>query len=63
MVRMIVGKEERIDLAHERALRHVDLSQTDSGSTPGIKQQFQISRFYERAWSKPIQILCRCRVK
>jgi hypothetical protein len=51
-----MGKEERIDLAHDRALRHVDLSQTDSSAPPSVKKQFFISCFYERAWAEPIQI-------
>src|SRR5262245_40989988 len=53
---MVMGKEERIDLGHDRALRHEDLSQTDGSAPPSVKKQFLISRFYERARSEPVQI-------
>jgi hypothetical protein len=53
---MIVGNEERIDLAHDPDHRQVDLSQSDGRATPSVKKQFLISRFYERAWTEPIQV-------
>jgi hypothetical protein len=47
-----VGKKNHIDFA----LAEAELPHADWNAPPSVKKQFLISRFYERAWTEPIQI-------
>jgi len=58
-----MGKKSALILLMIPTIDKIDLSQTDSCATPGVKKQFLISCFYERARPEPIRSESACRAR